>query len=251
MNVYVDAGHGGGDIGASAVGVREKDVVLGYALRLRLELVQRGHAVTMSRETDWYPTLDARSRQANEAGVDCFVSIHANASGNTAAQGFQAFHAAGSERGEALARDILEAARPIVGTTRWTGVWPDETPQIGNRRIHVLRATRMPAVLLELGFLTNARDRELMLDSRHRDALCVAIADGIERWGGVERKDPEDLPARVWSRTVVPGGAWIYPTEVRGDREWYYLTERQMRRGIVGQAQATTPLSQMPRGPDA
>jgi N-acetylmuramoyl-L-alanine amidase len=66
-----------------------------------------------------------------------------------------------------------------------------------------------------------------------------------------EPPEPEDPPARVWSRTVVPGGAWIYPTEVRGDREWYYLTERQMRRGIVGQAQATTPLSQMPRGPDA
>jgi hypothetical protein len=210
--------------------------------------VQRGHAVTMSRETDWYPTLSTRSAQANQAGVDCFVSVHANASTNTAAQGFQSFHAAGSKRGEALAADILEAARPIVGTTRWTGVFPDASPQVGNRTLHVLRATRMPAVLLELGFLTNERDRTLMLDSRHRDALSVAIADGIERWGGVDTssRTVADIPARVWSN-VIEGGTWLYPTEVKSDGEWHYLTEAQLRRGIPGQQRAITPLSRMPR----
>jgi N-acetylmuramoyl-L-alanine amidase len=57
---------------------------------------------------------------------------------------------------------------------------------------------------------------------------------------------PPDVPARVWSN-VIDGGTWLYPTEVRSDGEWHYLTEAQLRRGIPGQQRAVTPLSRMPR----
>lgn len=189
MKIYVDAGHGGSDPGAVAAGIREADLVLPYAYALQVALEDRGHTVHMSRTADTFPSLRARTDEANALDVDCFVSLHANASFNPEANGFQVFHAAGSERGEALAGEILEAARAVTGTTRWTGAFPDGSAQVGHRTLHVLRATRMPAVLVELGFMTHAEERETLIDSAYRGLLCLAIADAIEGWADVERPD--------------------------------------------------------------
>lgn len=185
MRILLDPGHGGSDPGAEAGAVREADLVLDYGKELRRILEGRGHRVSMSRTEDIGVTLRARTDQANTLGVDCFVSVHANASVNAEAHGFQVFHYLASKQGRSLALNIMAAVRPVVGSPRWAGVFTDDSPQTGNRRLHVLRATRMPAVLVELGFLTHPAEHAALTSPDYRDRLCSALAYGIEAWAGV------------------------------------------------------------------
>src|SRR5690606_25301271 len=142
----------------------------------------RGCTILYTRLEDETLDLSARARAANEAGAGAFISVHCNASTSMAPHGFQVFHAAGSERGEALARTIYDRVTAAIGTTRWSGVHPDESPACGGRRLYVLRATAMPAVLVELGFLTHAGERLLLLRPAYRELLARAIADGVSDW---------------------------------------------------------------------
>ena len=182
MLVCVDPGHGGTDPGAVVNDVREADVALDYARAIGDALETRGCTVLYTRLEDKTLTLADRARAANEAGTAAFLSIHCNASTSTAPHGAQVFHAAGSERGEALARAIYARVTAAIGTTRWSGVHPDESPACGGRRLYVLRATAMPAVLVELGFLTHAGERLLLLRPAYRELLARAIADGVSDW---------------------------------------------------------------------
>lgn len=177
--ICVDAGHGGSDPGAVAGGVRESDVALAYSLQVGAELERRGCAVLYTRATDRTLDLAARARAANDNGATPFLSLHCNASTSEAAHGFQVFHAAGSTAGRMLASTIYAAAVGVVGSSRWSGVFPDESPQCGHRRLYVLRATRMPAVLIELGFLTHATERADLLDPVTRGELANAIAGAV------------------------------------------------------------------------
>lgn len=181
--VCIDAGHGGRDPGAVTGGVRESDLALEYAVSLATEIESRGGAVRLTRDADRTTTLAARANAANAAGAAVFVSLHLNAAERPNAHGFQVFHAAGSARGERLAGLIWE--RVAAARTQWAGVYPDESPACGGRRLYVLRATKMPAVLLELGFLTNELDRAVLLDPAHRQAVCRAVADALDVFLGV------------------------------------------------------------------
>jgi N-acetylmuramoyl-L-alanine amidase len=213
VRITLDPGHGGMDPGAVAGGVREADMVLDYGRTLRAVLAARGHEVYLSRQTDVLPSLVVRTDTANALGVDCFVSIHANAATNSTANGMQVFHFPGSERGRALALSIYDAATMEVAVeTRWSGVFPDASPATGGRRLHVLRATRMPAVLVELGFLTHAGERAWLLQPAHREALCRAIADGIEDWAHM--RAPWPGPPDVDMPPVLPTTDPVLPDRV-------------------------------------
>lgn len=177
--VCIDPGHGGADPGAVAGGVRESDVVLAHALAIGAALEAAGAAVLYTRTEDVARTLASRARAANDAHAARFVSVHANASASEAPRGFQVFHCRGSEAGEALARRIYDAALPAAGATDWSGVYPDESAACGYRALYVLRATRMPAVLIELGFLTHAGERERLQDPAYRQLLAASVAAGI------------------------------------------------------------------------
>ena len=177
--LVIDPGHGGHDPGAVSGGVRESDLVNGYASALGGAW---GGQVAYTRLGDESVTLPDRARFANDMGADVFVSLHANASTNTDAHGFQVFHCAGSEKGRALAECVMAAALSVVGESRWRGVFPDDSPQCGNRKLHVLRATKMPAVLVELGFLTNDAERAKLVDPEYQRSLSEAIASGIRRF---------------------------------------------------------------------
>ena len=174
--ICLDPGHGGTDPGAVAGGVREADVALDYALAIGPALERIGLAVLYTRATDRTLDLAARARAANDAGAAAFLSLHCNASASPSAEGVQVFYCRGSARGEALARRVFDRIAAVESPGRSAGVFPDESPACGNRRLYVLRATRMPAILIELGFLTSPSDRARLLNPEARDRLAMAVA---------------------------------------------------------------------------
>lgn len=202
--VCIDPGHGGRDPGASTAGVNEKDVVLRYSLELASILEERGHETLLTRdadvdlapdEEDWGRgkgiDLRARSKLANEWAADCFVSIHANASSSDRADGAWVIHDDQSTRGPDLARSVFRELATVPGVPdddRDEEVFADGTAWVGHRQLSVLGRTRMPAILVELGFLTNADDLAQLQDPEQQTLICRAIARGVERWLAREQR---------------------------------------------------------------
>ena len=187
-SICIDPGHGGRDPGAVAAdGTTEAEVVLQVGKALRDVLKARRHRVVMTRDDDTYPSLSARAELANREGVDCFISIHANAASSSMANGAWVIHddKTTKETGVALATEIFRAMVKIPGigdADAAEEVYADATPWVGGRQLAVVSRTRMPAALVELGFMTNEDDLDDLKRPETRNRLAMAIADGIEAW---------------------------------------------------------------------
>ncbi len=172
--VVVDPGHGGKDPGAqSTLGFWEKGVVLDVGNKLARDLQARGASVSMTRSDDTFVELDGRAAFANRQRVDLFVSVHADSSPNPEASGFTVYISrhAGSE--------ALAAAQAIEHSLRGAGF---ASRGIGRADYRVVKNTDMPAVLVELGYLTNGRDARNLNDPSQRTRYAQAICDGAAAW---------------------------------------------------------------------
>ena len=170
--ICIDPGHGGKDPGACAGGVREKDIALNVAKKIGAFLEARGCTVMLTRETDVFVELSDRARMANSAKAGLYVSIHCNSvEGNARATGMEVYHYTRvSEASKRAARVIYDKLLPVCGL-RGRGVKSQD--------LAVLRETAMPAVLVELGFISNPDDRRKLTDFGWQDDAARAIADGI------------------------------------------------------------------------
>jgi len=171
--VVLDPGHGGLDVGAIGIeGLRETDVVLEVSLMVAELLRERGVEVKLTRTTDINVELSERVRIANKTDADIFVSIHANASHGKKREinGLETFYYSGW-RGKLLAELIqTEILRVSPGS-------PDRGFKKG--RYYVIKNTDMPAVLVEIGFLTGKLDARRLEKEIHRKRLAYAITKGI------------------------------------------------------------------------
>jgi N-acetylmuramoyl-L-alanine amidase len=212
--VVIDPGHGGYQPGAHAGGGKyEKQLTLLVAQRLKNQLEAKGFTVFMTRDSDKYVSLGGRSRFANERHADVLVSIHANDSKNTAANGIETyFLAQDATDAEALAlaekenddpngdddnRDLLHtilsdlrrsnaqiesellAARLQGAVVRATGA---KSRGVKRAPLAVLKRTEMAAVLVEIGFLTSADERTKLWSEPYEEQLATGLASGIERF---------------------------------------------------------------------
>ncbi|NEU30279.1 SH3 domain-containing protein [bacterium LRH843] len=170
--IVIDPGHGGKDIGAPGNGLREKDIVLDVGLRVEKLLKEAGAHVIMTRDTDVYPTLGDRVKVANDAKADVFISIHTNAAESTAANGTETFWNAKYTAGESkrLAETVQKRLIEKLGTT-------DRKVKPGN--FEVIRETKMPSVLLELAFISNASDAALLKTDSFRQKSAEAVYEGL------------------------------------------------------------------------
>ena len=215
--VVVDPGHGGKDPGATANGVREKDINLGIGLALEAVLRSRGFEVRMTRRTDVYLKLQERTDIANQANADVFVSVHANALPslkNTA--GFEIYLMALPTDKDALAlakienREYVEEKSGssaavdrrtelllrILGDMQQNNKISESTElaealfkagklrgipmkRVAQAPFFVLRGAGMPAVLLETGFVTNLREAKLLAHPGYQRRIAEAMAEGI------------------------------------------------------------------------
>ncbi len=178
--VVLDPGHGGIDKGAvSPNGYQEKDINLDIAIRVNNLLNSAGIRVLMTRTDDSYVSLGDRSRLANEAGADIFVSVHNNysmlvdGSVNQGASGTETYYFSGSTRGYLLASLIQEEVAKRLGL-------PDRG--IKTAGFVVLSYTKMPAVLVEGAFLSNYQDERYLQDPGVRQAMADGIFSGIVKY---------------------------------------------------------------------
>ncbi|WP_377907822.1 N-acetylmuramoyl-L-alanine amidase [Bacillus daqingensis] len=171
--IAVDPGHGGEDPGAEANGVVEKEVVLDVGLRLEEELRLAGANVIMTRRSDWFPSLEERVQEANQAGADIFVSIHTNAAAATEASGTETFYNETNSPGQSadLAGELQEKTVEKLNTV---------DRGIHDRNFYVVRETTMPSALAELAFKTNAEEAEYMKTDQFREDSSEALFEGIE-----------------------------------------------------------------------
>ncbi len=171
--IFLDPGHGGRDSGAIGY-VVEKEMCLIFGLALQEALSNYLCEIRMSRTTDIYLSLQERTDMANRWNADFYFSLHSNAF-NGIASGYEDFIFDGRV-GEATRRyqDVIHR--------RVARVWTDAgRPNRGKKRanFHVLRETRMPAMLVENGFVDNYQDAMLLKSPIFREKLTEAMALGI------------------------------------------------------------------------
>ena len=195
--VYLDAGHGGYDPGASYFGISEKSLTLAIQSRVKAKLEAEGYQVVTTRTSDTYVDLTDRSRAANASESDIFVSIHINASGSSAAQGIETYyyqpyaeypsrinatyHANPTRlsMSDTLANAIQSSLINSTGA---------QNQGVKRRTFAVLRETTAPAVLLELGFLSNPQEAARLNTSAYQETLANAIVAGIKSYYEKESK---------------------------------------------------------------
>lgn len=211
--VVIDAGHGGHDQGThSKAGMLEKDLVLDVSNRLaELLRTRMGTEVVLTRSDDTFLSLEERTRLANDAKADLFLSIHANSSPIKSVAGVETFYLnfstgrddldlatrenASSQRSIADLREVVSkiALRAKVDESREFALRIQKSLQTtaakqnkdakdrGVKRAPfvVLIGADMPSVLAEIGFLSNSRDEALLKGNEHRDRIAEALYNGI------------------------------------------------------------------------
>ncbi len=171
LTVVVDAGHGGQDPGTIGSGsLQEKDVNLAVARKVAALLEQRGIGVVLTRSQDRFLELEERAAIANQHNADLFVSIHSDSAPNRSVEGFTVYVARGASP------DSRQAAQAIQRSMSATG---SDSHGIREQDYKVLVQTTCPAVLVELGYLSNAADARRLQDNAFQNRLAQAITDGI------------------------------------------------------------------------
>ena len=168
--VVIDPGHGGEDPGTIGIGgFQEKDVVLPISLDVAEILRKQDIEVIMTRDTDNFISLQGRTDLANDIDADLFVSIHANAINLSRpdVNGLETYY--------------YKSGRRLAEVIHWSILNGVEIDNRGIRRarFYVLRHSTMPAVLVEVGFLTGAIDSSRLKDPNHRRRMAEEIARGI------------------------------------------------------------------------
>src|SRR5438093_2874280 len=235
--IVLDAGHGGHDTGATGPsGLMEKDLVLDVTRRVaKLVEARLGLKVLLTRDSDNFVTLRDRTSFANRQHADLFVSIHANAHREAAADGVETYFLS-SEATDSTARQVAALENGVVQLEQSTGrasgqgqvdivkaiLWDlaqsefqvessrlaevvhdsmTQSLRISNRGVkqagfYVLGGAAMPAILLEIGFVTNPREERKLKDTKYRDEIARAVFAGL-----AEYKRAWDQRARAAAET--------------------------------------------------
>ena len=214
--IVLDPGHGGKDPGASAFGMKEKDLVLQVAKKLAVKLKKDlGYEVILTRNDDTFISLEQRTAIANTNSADLFISLHLNAHPSSKIFGFETYYLNLSSDSEAIRVAALENATSThqlsdlqniladimknskidessrlaqqVQDALSSGLTDRKYPQVKSLGVkkapfYVLIGAEMPAILIEMAFLSNKTDASQMKKEGYQDALTEEIAQGLQRY---------------------------------------------------------------------
>lgn len=213
--VFIDAGHGGSDPGATGNGLKEKDLTLAISEKVQRILQAKGIEVVMRRTTDTYLDFRKISSVANNSGSDAFASIHIN-SASPNAYGIETYYGTNRFESKPLAESVQNQLISSTGAHS-RGVKVND--------YNVVKDTIMPSILTECGFISNKSEAIKMATNSYQELLASAIANGInnylktnitlgERIYGATRFETSYLAAKKgWttSDTVIIAPGMSYP----------------------------------------
>ena len=176
--IVIDVGHGGKDSGTSYQNILEKDLNLEIAFKLRDELIKNGADVIMTREGDYdlssadasrrkKSDFDNRIKLINDSKADLYLSIHINYLEDSSYSGAQIFYE--GDNNKQLATFLQEQLNTIS--------YPRSVKPMPN--IYMYQYLKIPGVLVECGFISNANERKRLQDSNYQKQLALALTNGI------------------------------------------------------------------------
>jgi|GEM_PF-526248 len=203
--IWVDAGHGGKDPGASGFGVVEKNIALRVAVEMAKQLERDYEDVKcyLSRSTDVFVDLEERTNKANAAGADVFVSVHCNAGGGNG--GFESFTYIGTQ----------DAATAAFQATLHTEIMKQLQPfgviDRGQKKkdLHVCRETRMPAVLTENMFVDVVADAARLKRPEIIEAIVAGHVAGVAKYLKLQPKKEQQKPTAKGTNIIGKASATL------------------------------------------
>lgn len=173
--IVLDAGHGGSDPGASGQGLVEKNLTLNMLLKTKAMFDNDGKIKCyVTRATDTYPSFDDRTNLGNEVG-DAFISIHINSATNASATGTETYQLNPNDQGNGLTSYML--AESILNNL--LNNLDTVNRKVKSENFIVLRQSNIPASLIEIGFITNSHDAEIMGSDSGQQAVAKSIFDSV------------------------------------------------------------------------
>lgn len=193
-------------------GALEKDIVLSVSEQTGAALQRCGIQVIYTRETDKYMSLSERAAVANKAGADAFVSVHCNSADNAAARGTETYAFSKQSKGYPLAKVVHQELIAVTGTV-------DRGVKTAN--FAVLRETAMAAALVELGFISNVDEEQLLQNAGWQCKVAEAIAKGIVQHLGMAWV-PTAEPEQKYNLKVIAidGSEMLIEQENRNGTVW-------------------------------
>ena len=197
VKIFIDPGHGGSDGGAAANGLKEKDVTLKIAKKIRSRLGNyEGVSTKMSRTTDKYISLTGRTNMANSWNADFFLSIHINAGGGTGYEDYIHSSLSSTSTAGKIQNEINKA---VVSETGWRNR--------GKKKANfaVLRQSKMPAVLTENGFIDTKSDADKLKSNSFLNKIANGHVKGIAKHFGLKNKKGSSKKSSSKTYTVKKG----------------------------------------------
>lgn len=174
--IVIDPGHGGKDPGAASGNAVEKTIVINTANKLKQKLEAAGAIVKMTRTGDTYPSLEERVQFAKNQNGEIFISLHANAAG-ASAQGTETFYSISANDN---AKEDYALAKFINDEIVKNANMKDRG--VKREDYYVIRNLYIPAVLVELGFVTNSEDRAKLVSDQYVEIFAQSIYNGITKY---------------------------------------------------------------------
>lgn len=208
--IIVDAGHGGKDSGATGNGYREKDIALDVARYLASEL-RNDYKVILTRDSDVFIPLGERAEIGNDANADLFISVHLNSASNSSGNGSEVFYYSKKESSYAaevakfensvdskygvtepvsdfILNDIFYRANQQKSAAVAADVLDNIVGDIGLRKrgvfganFAVLRGSKSPSILVEIGFISNSGDMSYFGNDYYKRVVAKSIAEGVRK----------------------------------------------------------------------
>lgn len=170
-SIVLDAGHGGSDYGAIRSGINEKDINLDVAKRVQAILLSKGVNVYMTRTTDEFVSLEGRTVFTANKNPDIFVSIHVNSATSPDATGLETHY---------YHPNSLDLAQTVHASL--TSYVKSRDRGIMKSRFYVINHTCVPAILVEIGFISNPAERAALVSEERKQQTAQAIAEGILKY---------------------------------------------------------------------
>lgn len=177
--IYLDAGHGGQNIGAKIASpyTEEKKLALLMTHYTKKYLEKLGYRVSLTRSRDFFVPLPKRVSLANSHKADLFISLHFNSCSSREVEGIEVYYFNSSNKRAFSSREL--ATEVLNRMLMRTGA---KSRGVKKGNIYVLRETKMPAILIEGGFLTNKKERDLVRKKEYLDKLAKGTAEGIHQF---------------------------------------------------------------------